>query len=164
MDYYHDVWVGYLTGVVIQRCLELSILRCPGCKDKLKLPILHQHQQHSLLEKLKVYFNEVRGCLLPTIDQLYDIAKNKLPHSNDETKDNEIYTNNARFFLQTATPETLYFGRYLCDQNDYIINELLTQKPSKRKHQAPEQHNSKRKKTKSVPEEDDLEKLLRTFR
>lgn len=137
MDYYHDIWIGYLTGLIVQRCVELCVLRCPGCRDKLKSPVLHIHHQYSLLDKLKTYVDEIRGSLLPAINQLYDVAKNKLPHSDDPAKDMEIYTNNARFFLQTATPETLYYGRYLNEQNDCIINELLVQKPSKKKRNHP---------------------------
>ena len=147
MDYYHDIWIGYLTGLIVQRCVELCVLRCPGCIDKLKSPVLHLHHQYSLLDKLKTHIDEIRGSLLPTISQLYDIVKNKLPHSDDLAKDMEIYTNNARFFLQTATPETLYYGRYLNEQDDSIINELLIQKPSKKKR-SPTEHlggSSKRK-------------------
>ena len=147
MDYYHDIWIGYLTGLIVQRCVELCVHRCPGCRDKLKSPVLHIHHQYSLLDKLKTYADEIRGSLLPIINQLYDVAKNKLPHSDDPTKDMEIYTNNARFFLQTTTPEVLYYGRYLSEQNDYIINELLVQKPSKKKRNHPAEHGgcSKRK-------------------
>ena len=159
MDYYHDIWIGYLAGLAIQRCVELSVLRCPGCRDRLKSSVLHQHHQSSLLDKLKTYFNEVRGSLLPAIDQLYDIAKNKLPHSDDAAKDMEIYSNNARFFLQTATPETLYYGRYLSEQNDYIINELLIQKPAKKKRKPAEQVSSPKRK-KARPTTLDLTNLL----
>ena len=161
MDYYHDIWIGYLTGLIIQKCVELCVLRCPGCKDRLKSPVLHQHHQYSLLDKLKTYTEEIRGSLLPTINQLYDIAKHKLPHSDDLIKDMEIYTNNARFFLQMVTPETLYYGRYLSEQNDCIINELLIQKPLKKKRNptVTEQGTSSKRKT-ARPSSLDLTNLL----
>ena len=133
MDYYSDLWLGYLSGLLVRRCVELSILRCPGCNDKLKSPLLHLHQQQSLLDKIYIHFNEIKDVLFPTIDELYDVVKHKLSHSDDRSKDKEIYTNNGRCFLQTLNAESLYYGRYLSGENDFIINELLLQKPSKKR-------------------------------
>ena len=133
MDYYSDLWLGYLSGLLVQRCIKLSILRCPGCNDKHKSPLLHLHQQQSLLDKINIHVNEVKDVLFSTIDELYDVAKHKIPQSGDQSKDKEIYTNNGRCFLQTLNAESLYYGRYLCGENDFIINELLLQKPSKKR-------------------------------
>ena len=133
MDYHSDLWLGYLSGLLVRRCVELSILRCPGCNDKLKSPLLHLHQQQSLLDKICIHFNEVKDVLFSTIDELYDVAKHKLPQSDNRSKDKEIYTNNGLCFLETSNAESLYYGRYLCGENDFIINELLLQKPSKKR-------------------------------
>ena len=133
MDYYSDLWIGYLTGSCIQNCVDLCVLNCPGCKDKLKSPVLHLHLQYSLLDKLKIYLDEVKGKLLPTIEKMYDAVQHKLPHSSNMNPDKELYCNNARFFLHTTNPEALYYGRYLNEQNDCIINDLVNQKPAKKK-------------------------------
>ena len=133
MEYDSNLWVGCLTGLAIQKCTEIAIHRCPGCKTKLKSPLLHLHEQCSLLDKLHNYFNEVRGILLPTVGQIYDSVKHKLPHSDDENKDKENYTTHARFFFQTANPEIIYYARFLTEENDKAIDELIIQKPSRKR-------------------------------
>ena len=128
MDYYNDLWIGYLAALLIRKCAELSVLRCPGCRDKLKSPILHLHYQHCLLDKLRLYFDDIRELVLPVVDDIYAQVQTSLPHSTDRKKDKEVYTNNARHFLSTVNPDALYWGRYIDDGNDAIIYELLSKK------------------------------------
>lgn len=109
------------------------MLRCPACKNKIKAPVLHLHHQQSLLQKIKAHFNEVRGQLMTKIDKLYEIVQHKLAHSDDLAKDREIYINNARFWFQTLTPECLYFGRFISENNDVVVHEMMTKTPKKRK-------------------------------
>lgn len=123
MEYYHDFWIGFLTEKVTRQAVELSVIKCPGCQDKMYSPLLHLHHQLSLLEKLRSYFEEIRGSLLPTIEVLYNEFQDKLPHSDDLEKDRKIYIKNGRFFLISATADALYFGRYLTEMNDSYINE-----------------------------------------
>ena len=125
MDYYSDIWIGYLTGIVFNRCVKLSLQRCPGCIAKLKSPVLHQHEQNSLLQKIVIYFNEVRGLMLPSLDQLYDIIAKQLPHSDDPLKDKDIYLQNGIFFLTSANPDSIYWGRYIDEFNDAMINSMV---------------------------------------
>ena len=123
MDYYHDFWMGFLTEQMIRQVVEMALIKCSGCCDEMHSPMLHLHHQLSLLEKLKCYFYEVRGSILSSIEALYEQFEDKLPHSNDLNKDKEIYVNNGRFFLISATPESLYYGRFICEMNDIYINE-----------------------------------------
>ena len=132
MDYYHDFWVGFLSEQIARQTVEMAITKCPGCEDKMNSPLLHSHHQLSLLDKLRCYFEEIRGSILPTIDALYEQYKEKLPHSDDLDKDKEIYLKNGRFFLISITAEALYYGRYLNEMNDSYINEGFTL-PKKRK-------------------------------
>lgn len=164
-----NLWIGYLTSVVLQKTLALSLQRCAGCKAKLKSPLLHQHEQYSLLDKLHTYFNEVRGDLLANVNKLFDAVKERLPASDDESKDKENYTTHARFYLQNANPEIIYYGRFLTDDNDEVISELHLQKtktPRKRKT-VTESKGGKQspKKQKEVPPGINLEALLeKTYR
>ena len=123
MDYYHDFWIGFLSEQIVRQAVELTLIKCPGCEDKMYSPLLHLHHQLSLLDKIRTYFEEIRGSLLPTIDTLYEQFKDKLPHSDDLDKDNEVYIKNGRFFLISITSEALYYGRYLNEMNDSFINE-----------------------------------------
>ena len=141
MDYHHDIWIGLLTELIVQRSIETCQLRCPGCIDNLKSPLLHFHNQMDLLQKIKRYYEEIRGFLLPTIDLLYDDVSHKLPHSDDLVKDKELYIYNAQFFLSISSPESIYYGRYLNEHNDCIINELITNK-KKRKTIEPQRSSS----------------------
>ena len=115
----------------IRKCIELSVLRCPACKDKFRCPVLHLHHQLSLLQKITTYFEEVRGTLLPKIDEYYDLMRHRLAHSNNEEKDREVYTSSARVFLQMASAESIYYGRYIHKENDSLINEMLNTKKRK---------------------------------
>ena len=136
-DYDTNLWLGILTGHIIQKCTELARHRCPACKTELKSPLLHLHEQQSLLEKIHTYFNEVRGILLPMVGQIYDSVKHKfiLRGSDNENIGKENHLGHARFFLQTASPEIVYYARYLTAANDEIISELMTKKtPRKRKN------------------------------
>ena len=126
MDYYHDFWIGFLSEQIVRQAVELTLIKCPGCEDKMYSPLLHLHHQLSLLDKIRTYFEEIRGSLLPTISALYDRFKEKLPHSDDLDKDKDTYINNGRFFLISITSEALYYGRYLNEMNDSYINEGFT--------------------------------------
>ena len=112
--------------------MQMSVKKCPGCEDKLFSPVLHLHNQLSLLDKMKNYFETVRASLLTSLDALYEQFESKLPHSDDEETDRHIYTNNARIFLITASPETIYYGRYMNDMIDSYINEAFKVKRKKR--------------------------------
>ena len=134
----NEDWLGFLCEVVIRQCLQLSLLRCPGCEDGIKSSILHLHAQQSLLDKLKRYFEEVRGEILPTITELYEQFQSKLPHSDNLEKDKECYVSCARQFLLTITVESLYFGRYVNSFNDGVISEaFIIPKRSRKPNQKP---------------------------
>ena len=59
------------------------------------------------------------------IEAYYKQFESKLSHSDDKKKDKIIYCNLARTFLLTATPESLYFGRYLSAENDGYVAEVF---------------------------------------
>ena len=122
--YYNDGWLAYLADRVVQKCVDLSIKECPGCKDGKISPILHLHQQLSLLDKLANYFEQTRTQVLQDIEKLYTQISDKLPHSKDEKQDKIIYCNVGRNFMITCTAQSLYFGRYISDMNDSFIAEV----------------------------------------
>jgi len=133
MLYFQDVWIGYLCEQLVRQAAQLSKIRCPGCSDRLHSPILHLHEQHSLLQKIQLYFEEVRAGVLPTLPQLYKEMAANLPHSDDPTKDEECYISCGRQFLITLTSDALYYGRYISEFTDDIIDASLRPKPKKRK-------------------------------
>ena len=123
--YHSDVWIGFLCENIVRDVLQLAKLRCPGCNDKLNSPLLHLHEQLSLLDKLRQHFEEIRGTILPTLPELYNRFKDKLPHSDDLSKDQECYISIAHNFLLLIGADSLYYGRFLSDFNDSYISEAF---------------------------------------
>ena len=118
-------WLGYLTEVVVRKCVALSIAECSGCKDKMRSDLLHLHHQHSLLQTLQFYFEVIKVEMLNSMSKLYKAIEERLPHSEDKKKDMVIYCNLGKQFLLTCSPEALYYGRYVNETNDAFIDEVL---------------------------------------
>ena len=128
MTFYHnEAWVAFLSEHIVRQSIKISRDNCPGCKDNMQSPILHLHEQQSLLDKIRNAFDQAKGAILLDIDSYYTRFESKLPHSDDKKKDKIIYCNLARTFLLTATPDSLYFGRYLSVENDSFIAEAFCQ-------------------------------------
>lgn len=121
--YFDDIWIAFLNERIVRQAVRLSEIKCPGCQSNLKSPLLHLHHQHSLLDKLTLYFDEIRGSILPTVPELYDQIKERLPHSDDPSKDKDCYVNIGRQFLITLSCEALYWGRYQNEMIDGFVDE-----------------------------------------
>ena len=121
--YYSEFWTAFLCENFVRQAVHLSELQCPGCHEKLKSPLLHQHHQTSLLDKIRMYFEEIRGTLLQTLPELYTQVESKLPHSDNTAHDREMYLNSGRQFLLQITSDALYYGRYISDLLDPIIDD-----------------------------------------
>ena len=129
--YSSDLWFAFLCECVIRQVLQTSCLRCPGCTSGLKSAVLHLHEQQSLLDKMRMLYEEVRGTILPTLPQLYAQFREHLAHSDDETKDEECYIDSGRQFLIFMSADAIYFGRYLDEFVDGIVNEAFQIKRKK---------------------------------
>ena len=123
--YYNDSWLGFLAETFIRESIRICEAECAGCKDDMKSAVLHLHQQLSLLEKLKKYFEQIRADMLSKLVTYYIKFEKKLPHSEELEKDKLIYVGVARTFLITCTPETIYFGRYISGETDSYIAEAF---------------------------------------
>ena len=121
--YFSEFWTAFLCENIIRQTVQLSELQCPGCREKLKSPLLHLHHQHSLLDKLRIYFEEIRGSLVQSVPELYAQFESKLPHSDNMTNDREMYISSGRQFLLQITSDALFYGRYISDLLDPIIAE-----------------------------------------
>lgn len=123
--YYNDSWLGYLTEILVRESMNICQKECPGCRDDMKSAILHLHHQISLLDKLKMYFERIRGEMLTKITTYYSQFEKKLPHSDDLSSDKNIYCGVARTFLITCTAETIYYGRYITESTDSYVAEAF---------------------------------------
>ena len=128
MDYFNEFWLGFVTADFIKRCVDMSLATCDGCRDGKISPLLHMHHQLGLKDKITYHMESVRGALLPNLHLLYEEFKQKLTSNSNMDKD--AYISTARFFLISATPESLYYGRYLNEVNDSFIHyQPITEKP-----------------------------------
>ena len=127
MDYCYPTWFGFIAEQFMRECVNRSIQNCPGCKANLSSNLLHLHHQQSLLDVMRHYCDEVRGLLLNTITKFYDSIQSNLPHSDDKKKDKLVYLLNARSFLISCNAETIYWGRYVTQEEDQSICEGLNQ-------------------------------------
>ena len=128
MTFYHnDTRLGFLSEKFVRDALK----RC----EEIVL-VVHLHQQMSLLEKSRKHFEEIRGGMLADTTVLYTQFENKLPHSNDSSKDKMIYLNVARHFLLTSNAAVLYYGRFITEGIDSYIAEAFTNNQQKKKKKA----------------------------
>ena len=125
MDYFHENWIGFLANFLITKCVKACKDRCPGCEIKLRSPILHKHDQFSLLDKIRIHFDEIKGILEPHLETIYDIVQGKLPHSSDLEMDKVSYCKMGQNFLLATNPDSLYWGRYVTEFNDFIVFEMM---------------------------------------
>ena len=132
MDYNHDVWIGFLCEQLVRQIVQMAIVKCPGCEDKMISPVLHLHHQQSLLTKMRRHFEEVRCPMLSCIDVYYEQIKDLLPHSDNLEKDKVNYTNTGRVWLTIANSEAVYHGRFITEMNDSYIDRAFKVKKQKR--------------------------------
>ena len=64
----------------------------------------------SLLEKLKIYFDETRGVLITKTDKIFLEFEKKLDNPCTDA-DIAMYVANGKQFLYMTTPEAVYHGR-----------------------------------------------------
>ena len=125
MDYFHENWIGFLSNFIITKCIKVCKDRCPGCEIKLRSLLLHKHEQFSLLDKIRIHYDEIRGIVGPLLETIYDVVQHKLPHGTDLKKDKECYCQMGHNFLSLTCPDSLYWGRYLTEYNDEIVFEMM---------------------------------------
>ena len=133
LTYFHEIWIGYLTAIIYKKCNEISKKRCAGCIAGLKSIILHYHHQQSLLDKLQLYLKEVQGAMVTVIEDLYKSVEENLPHSDDKKLDKKQYCDNAVFFLTSFDAYAVFYGRFITEENDTYISDLLVNNFDKRK-------------------------------
>jgi hypothetical protein len=157
MDYSSDLWFATLAAIIFHQSTKKCLEQCPGCSARLRNPVLHLCQQLSLLDKVKIHFDEIRGQLLSTIGMIYDSVNHKLPHSPDLNLDKEHYCNNAIVFLNTAHPDSIYWGRYLDENNDILIDNMTSCLPNQKRRKGFKKKSSAKKNPK---QEDFVQELL----
>lgn len=122
--FYQELWVGYLTSIIIQKCIKLARERCPGCERKFKSALLHLHQQVSLEQKLDCYFEEVRGLLVSQIGFYFAEFEKKM--GEDCVEDfKKMYIQHGKSFLFLTNARAIYYGQYINENNCEMIHSKI---------------------------------------
>ena len=116
--YCSDLWIAYVANRVVDEAVKVSRRDCPGHKKAFNSALLHQCQQLSLHDKLAMRFNEIRSTVLRQLTTLYDELKDNLPSSENAEQDKTDAISIARQFLLTATADSVYYGRFITEDND----------------------------------------------
>ena len=130
MSFQKETWFGYVIDDLITTCVNLSKERCEGCQLNLSSAILHTHEQATLLEKIDNFLSEARSNLLGY--QLEGLFQ-KFSRYHKEAKLKAIRENllqEIRTIISVATPQSLYFGRWITVERDNIFKDMI----KKRKH------------------------------
>ena len=62
-----------------------------------------------MLDRLREYFEEVRGAILPILPELNTMFQAKLPHSDNLDHDQECYISIGHNFLLTIVADSLLY-------------------------------------------------------
>lgn len=116
-SYYYNYWLGYLTHLIASKCMQKAKQRCLGCQDRKTSALLHPHLQMSLLEKMVCYLDEARAELIQGISEYFEKFKERVGVNEDE----QLFCSPGQTFLLTATPNSLFYGRYLDDEIDSTL-------------------------------------------
>lgn len=114
----NNIWLSYLSHVLINKCLQLVKQHCPACTNGLKSPVLHYHMQLGLLDKMKCYFEEIRGSMITDIVKCFECFLNV--YTIDDANENN-YVFIGQTFLLMSTAESVYYGRYITEETDGVL-------------------------------------------
>ena len=114
-----DLFLGFITNIFVTECLRLSKEKCSACQEGHVSAILHYHVQLGLLDKIRNHCNDVTGKMIQDIDEIIESFKS---HLNLENIPEESLKFAGSTYLTMATPESLYYGRYV---TDFIDAELF---------------------------------------
>ena len=125
-----DVWFAYVVNHIINKCIDMSKEHCQGCKLKWKSAILHEHEQLSLLQKLELYLDPVRGKFLGKgLESLYKIFNKSEPLSTPKKE----LLDQTKSILLFATPQSLYYGRWMTIEHEIIIQNIFMKRKRNKK-------------------------------
>ena len=115
-------WIAYIVDNLLKECLTESKDNCPGCKDGKKSPILHLHLQLGLKDILEFYLHAstvkvdvLREDLLMKFEVQLNIKLNEM--------DTASYISLGQLFMKTCTPGSIYYGNYVNEVYDDIVNK-----------------------------------------
>ena len=141
-----EVWFAYVINNVMIKCKNICEERCQACKSKYKSPILHDHEQMSLLQKIECYLDEVRGNLLG--NELENMFKKLSWYEKSIKPDKTELIDQIKNILLHATPQSLYYGRWYTVEHEVFLRDLFSKPTTIRKRKSKTQTSQKSKKIK----------------
>ena len=114
-------WIAYIVDKLIKECMIESMDNCLGCRDNKSSPILHLHMQQGLGDKLEYYLHAATIKVDVQLEDLLAAFSIQLDIKLNDM-DKASYVSHARIFLKTCTPGSIYYGNYITEHNDDVIN------------------------------------------
>ena len=115
-------WLGFLSAEIIRQCIELCAVQCPGCRDGMISPLLHNHNILNLHEKLRNYMHHVELNLSTLLDTFS-------VHFGLFTLDRNRFLEIGGAFSHFSTPDAIFYGKYINSENDYAIYGAFDKQP-----------------------------------
>ena len=118
-------WIAYIVDNLVKEYLTESKDNCPGCKDGKQSPILHLHLQLGLKDILEFYLHAATvkvDVLLEDLLMKFVVQLNIKLNEMDKAS----YISHGRMLLKTCTPGSIYYGNYVNEVYDDIINTPVT--------------------------------------
>ena len=129
MTFKKDMWFAYVINHVIENCKSLCILQCKGCQLKWKSVILHQHEHLSLLEKIEKHLVSAREDLLGV--KLRGLLKHFEQSETLSMAGKKELLNQTRTLILYATPQSLYYGRWMTVEHELIFRDMFIKRRRK---------------------------------
>ena len=118
-------WLGFISSVIVDGCIQQNKQNCPACKDGMKSPILHFHNALNLHDIIEKYF----AIVIRTIDMkaLFEKFEAKMSVYGKYSEFITSYNNSelittGQFFLKTLNPKALYYGDYITPDIDSLVS------------------------------------------
>ena len=124
------MWFAYVVNRIMENCKLLCKEQCRGCQQNWKSAFLHQHEQLSLLEKIEKYLDPVRGNFLGV--ELDDLFVNFTQNENITTARKKELIDQTRSIILNATPQSLYYGRWMTVEYELIFRDMFVIRRQKR--------------------------------
>ena len=113
------MWLGFIAAEIILRCVEKNLQSCAGCRDGIFSPVLHMHYSLTLHQIIRKFMDATIASI--DIDKIFQAYLDKF---GPEIDGDELILL-GKHFMQTLTPDALYYGNYVTANNDFAIHNKL---------------------------------------
>jgi len=133
-------FLGYLTSLLVEDCIERTTLDCLGCQHGKTSPLMHKHLQFGLFDKIACYFSSAKCNIIDNVEDLYQQYNSIIFETTGKVYEDDTHKTEmigkALDFLIKSSPSNIYYGNWCLDFNDCYVEDAYclikaTLKPAK---------------------------------